>query len=545
MTATALALGGSVAQAQQVGTASAVNPAATANMKTINIGQSIAHRERIQTKANGSVQLLFLDKTSMTIGPNSDLTIDEYVYDPNANTGKLAATLSKGALRFVGGQISHNGDAEIKTASAVIGIRGGVMMTDGRGGIYAGYGTSTVTSSNQTVTLHAGEFTQTHFGDAPTMPGLPPPGFVLRQIAIFQSAVGQTGGFRGGGASQRIVTAAAQRATGSPTGSVTGAAPPAPVVVTLVGQVNPTTSNVTNAAQTSSQATGTQQLASAIETARQNQQTSSQNPVPTDTTTPTNTTTPPANPTPPVDTTTSTTRPTVTLSGFVSGFDIIAGQNSVPVRPVSGTMQINLDAANNRLGVSATGAPYDSGTSFSPTAGTNSATLQYGATGASGPANSTYTDYDNFSAVVPAGATSNGTPYSGDFTVFNAATTKQIGTSLGMPNLTVCQCDYTRWGFWTAYSTSPTGTTNPTTTEAAFGTWVAGRPAQVSDVPTSGIASYVGHVITTVYSPQNPTSQFFAAGNFTNSVNFGTRTGAVTVTSLDSTNYSGNVAFQN
>jgi hypothetical protein len=131
ITTAVLALCGATAQAQQVGTASAVNPAATANLKTITIGQSIAHKERIQTKSSGSVQLLFLDKTSMTIGPNSDLTIDEYVYDPSANTGKLAATLGKGALRFVGGQISHNGDAEIKTASALIGIRGGVMMTDG------------------------------------------------------------------------------------------------------------------------------------------------------------------------------------------------------------------------------------------------------------------------------------------------------------------------------------------------------------------------------------------------------------------------------
>ena len=49
------------------------------------------------TTAAGSVQILFVDKTSMTIGPNSDLTIDEYVYDPNAGSGKLAATLGKEA----------------------------------------------------------------------------------------------------------------------------------------------------------------------------------------------------------------------------------------------------------------------------------------------------------------------------------------------------------------------------------------------------------------------------------------------------------------
>jgi hypothetical protein len=62
-----VALIGHVAKAQQVGTAAAVNPAAQARgsggARTIVIGQSIAHRERIQTTSAGSVQLLFLDKT--------------------------------------------------------------------------------------------------------------------------------------------------------------------------------------------------------------------------------------------------------------------------------------------------------------------------------------------------------------------------------------------------------------------------------------------------------------------------------------------------
>jgi hypothetical protein len=167
-----VALLGSSALAQEVGKASAVNPNATANMRTITIGASIAHKERIQTTAAGSVQLLFVDKTSMTIGPNSDLTIDEYVYDPNAGSGKLAATLGKGALRFVGGQISHNGDAEIKTASATVGIRGGVALI-GTNHVYAGYGTSTVSSGGATVTLGAGEYTSLQRGQPPSSPAAP------------------------------------------------------------------------------------------------------------------------------------------------------------------------------------------------------------------------------------------------------------------------------------------------------------------------------------------------------------------------------------
>lgn len=99
--------GAPLALAQEVGKASAVNPAATANMRTISIGQSIAHKERIKTTDKGSVQILFIDKTSMTVGPNSDLTIDEYVYDPNAGTGKLALGSAK----------EHCGSSAVRSAT--------------------------------------------------------------------------------------------------------------------------------------------------------------------------------------------------------------------------------------------------------------------------------------------------------------------------------------------------------------------------------------------------------------------------------------------
>lgn len=256
-----------VVLAQQVGTASAVNPAATVNLRTISIGASIAHKERIQTKAGGSVQLLFLDKTSMTIGPNSDLTIDEYVYDPKANTGKLAATLGKGALRFVGGQISHSGEAEVKTASAVIGIRGGVMMTDGKGGVYAGYGSSTVTTSAGSVTLAAGEFTQVSGSTAaPTQPGLPPSGFVAAQVQAFQSSGGQTGGAGSGAASPARVATAEARATGSPNATVAAVA-----VVSASGEVQ-----VSTATRSTSTVTTTTQQNAIATTVQQSAQTSTQ-----------------------------------------------------------------------------------------------------------------------------------------------------------------------------------------------------------------------------------------------------------------------------
>jgi hypothetical protein len=119
------------ARAEAIGTASAVHPNAEGKReggarRVLEVGNTVLFRETITTGATGSVQLLFKDKTTLTVGPNSHLVIDEFVYDPASETGRMAATLTRGALRFVGGQTSHTGGATIRTPVTTLGVRGGV-----------------------------------------------------------------------------------------------------------------------------------------------------------------------------------------------------------------------------------------------------------------------------------------------------------------------------------------------------------------------------------------------------------------------------------
>ena len=112
---------------QTVGKTAAVNPAATSSTgRMLTLGAEIVHKERIRTDNDGSAQILFIDRTTLNIGPNSDVLIDEFVFDPNRSTGKMVVSLAKGLMRFVGGQISHSGNAQVKTPTASIGIRGAV-----------------------------------------------------------------------------------------------------------------------------------------------------------------------------------------------------------------------------------------------------------------------------------------------------------------------------------------------------------------------------------------------------------------------------------
>ncbi|MBD1549340.1 FecR domain-containing protein [Roseibium aggregatum] len=120
------------ASAVEVGVAAAVNKAAFGtppggNRRTKVLGDNVIYNERIETNPGGLVQVLLRDGSTFTVGANSDLVIDEFVYDPNAGTGKLVASFSKGVARFVGGKLSKNrGGVTVKTPVGTIGIRGGI-----------------------------------------------------------------------------------------------------------------------------------------------------------------------------------------------------------------------------------------------------------------------------------------------------------------------------------------------------------------------------------------------------------------------------------
>ncbi|MBI2750242.1 MAG: FecR domain-containing protein [Burkholderiales bacterium] len=122
----------------QVGIATAVRPGVTTatNDRVIYIGNSVAFGERFKTDSTGVIHILFMDQSSMTLGPNSELVIDEFVFNPDSRRGSIAVNLVKGALRVVGGFISKfnnpqgNSAARVQTATATIGIRGGISVVE-------------------------------------------------------------------------------------------------------------------------------------------------------------------------------------------------------------------------------------------------------------------------------------------------------------------------------------------------------------------------------------------------------------------------------
>ena len=78
-----------------VGTAAAVNPSSLGTppgeqSQTLLVGTNVVFKERIQTQGAGQTQILFLDQSTLTVAPNSEILLDEFVYDPNTGTGRQA-----------------------------------------------------------------------------------------------------------------------------------------------------------------------------------------------------------------------------------------------------------------------------------------------------------------------------------------------------------------------------------------------------------------------------------------------------------------------
>jgi hypothetical protein len=194
----ALSMSLNAAEAQQpaegrAGVAAAVNTTATGllagSTRTLFIGNDVFKDERITTDAGGRAQLLFLDQSAVTVGPNAELVIDRFVYDEKSRLGTLAVQASRGLIRFVGGDISKQQDVLIRTPVSLIGIRGGISLikVDQDGGTQAIF----LFGSQLTVTSNQGGQTQlvTRPGFGVTVrPGQPPdpptrvPGNVITEM---------------------------------------------------------------------------------------------------------------------------------------------------------------------------------------------------------------------------------------------------------------------------------------------------------------------------------------------------------------------------
>ena len=90
------------------------------------VGTAVHLGDHLRTGKAGTVGITFQDDTIMSIGPDTEIVVDEYLYDPGKDSLKLAANLLRGSLNYVSGVIAKLRPEAvlIKTPTGTIGVRG-------------------------------------------------------------------------------------------------------------------------------------------------------------------------------------------------------------------------------------------------------------------------------------------------------------------------------------------------------------------------------------------------------------------------------------
>ena len=89
------------------------------------IGSGVEMNDTIVT-AKAKAKLTFEDNTTVNITEQSKLVVDDFVYDPNKGSGKLAMKVVMGTARYASGQIAKTNpqNVAVNTPTATIAVRG-------------------------------------------------------------------------------------------------------------------------------------------------------------------------------------------------------------------------------------------------------------------------------------------------------------------------------------------------------------------------------------------------------------------------------------
>jgi hypothetical protein len=121
-----------VAQEQIIGNIGLVVGKVT-NQKNevLKAGDNIFFGDVIKTDNQSKSQVLLLDETVITLGEQTSITMDEFIYDPNDQSGKIVSTLLKGSIKVLSGKVSRGNpeDLVINTPAGSIGTRGTEFQT--------------------------------------------------------------------------------------------------------------------------------------------------------------------------------------------------------------------------------------------------------------------------------------------------------------------------------------------------------------------------------------------------------------------------------
>ena len=129
----AVALGvtaGGIATADEIGRVKvargSVTIERTGGSLPATLGMTLQEGDVVVTGRDGSAGVTFNDDSLLSIGPDSALAIDRFVFDTTTHAGRFDTSLRRGTLSAVSGKIARQSpDAmKVRTPSTILGVRG-------------------------------------------------------------------------------------------------------------------------------------------------------------------------------------------------------------------------------------------------------------------------------------------------------------------------------------------------------------------------------------------------------------------------------------
>ncbi|MEQ9489752.1 MAG: FecR family protein [Alphaproteobacteria bacterium] len=127
-------------------------------LRQLSLGSDVLFHDRILTGDNSRAEITFKDETQLFLGDNSELIIDEMVFEPGVESS-ATMTLAAGVFRMISGKVNKvdGGSLTLHTPVATIGIRGtdfwGLQEEDKLTMVLIDNGKLYISSDNETVTL--------------------------------------------------------------------------------------------------------------------------------------------------------------------------------------------------------------------------------------------------------------------------------------------------------------------------------------------------------------------------------------------------------
>jgi len=89
-------------------------------------GMHLLVNDTLQTSANGRLGAILQDGTGIGLGPNTELKIDSFIYEPANGKLALILRLARGVLAYFSGRIARlaPGAVSVETPVGVMGLRG-------------------------------------------------------------------------------------------------------------------------------------------------------------------------------------------------------------------------------------------------------------------------------------------------------------------------------------------------------------------------------------------------------------------------------------